>query len=58
MEKGLAQRLSDESIQRYNDAARKLLEHDDVDGAKAQLNWVDTSGKMLASTKHATIWSS
>ena len=59
MEKGLAQRLADERTQRYNDAARKLLEHDDVDGAKAQLNWVDTSGKVLASTKHATMlkWS-
>ncbi len=30
-----------------------------MDGAKAQLNWVDTSGKVLASTKHATMlkWS-
>lgn len=59
MDKELAKRLEDERTERYNDAARKLLEHNNVDGAGAQLKWVEISSKVLASTKHATMrkWS-
>ncbi len=54
MDKGLIERLREERANRYNDAARKLLENDDVDGAKKQLTWVETSAKLLSSTQHAT----
>jgi hypothetical protein len=54
MDKELIKRLREERAKRYNDAARKLLENDDVDGAKQQLTWVETSAKLLSSTQHAT----
>lgn len=55
MDRELAKRLTGECAARYNDAARKLLEQGDVDAANAQLKWIETSGKVLASTKHAAM---
>lgn len=53
MDKKLTKRLNEERARRLSEAA-KLLENDDIDGAKSQLNWVDTSSKLLSSTQHAT----
>lgn len=46
----LFDRLSAERTHRLNQAAQKLLEGDDLEGAAKQLAWVDTAGKVIGAT--------
>lgn len=47
MEQELFERLSAERTNRLNQAAKKLLENDDMESAAKQLAWVDTAGKVI-----------
>jgi hypothetical protein len=48
MRNDTTKRLAVERRQRLDDAARKLLDENDVEGANAALTWVETSSKVLS----------
>ena len=59
MEKEMMERLHNEHARRLHETARKLMDEDDVEGAKKQLDGAETSAKVLASMQLATVrkWS-
>ncbi len=54
MDNELLERLAAERTQRLNQAAKNLLETNDVESAAKQLAWVDTAGKVMSATATKT----
>lgn len=52
MKKETIKRLHTERIRRLDGAVKKLLDEDDVEGAEKQLEWLETSAKLLSSAQH------
>ena len=54
IDKETVKRLDSEREKRIKDASVKLLENSDLEGAKQDLAWAETSSKLIASTTLAT----
>lgn len=53
MNKETIKRLHTERARRLQGAVKKLLDDDDVKGAEKQLEWLETSAKLLSGAQHA-----